>query len=108
MENLGLGLILMVVGMMTVFCILLIVIYGSRGLISLINRIAPEEQRPAKAGNASQQGPANAWNASQQGSANAGNALQQGPDSRTISILEAAVAQLTGGRGHITNIKTIR
>lgn len=97
MENLGLGLILMVVGMMTVFCILLIVIYGSRGLISLINRIAPEEQRPAKAGNASQQGPANAWNAS-----------QQGPDSRTISILEAAVAQLTGGRGHITNIKTIR
>lgn len=97
MENLGLGLILMVVGMMTVFCILLIVIYGSRGLISLINRIAPEEQRPAKAGNASQQGPANAW-----------NALQQGLDSRTISILEAAVAQLTGGRGHITNIKTIR
>ena len=97
MENLGLGLILMVVGMMTVFCILLIVIYGSRGLISLINRIAPEEQHPAKAGNASQQGPANAW-----------NALQQGLDSRTISILEAAVAQLTGGRGHITNIKTIR
>ena len=76
----------MVVGMMTVFCIHLIVIYGSRGLISLINRIAPEEQRPAKAG----------------------NAAQQGPDSRTISILEAAVAQLTGGRGHITNIKTIR
>ena len=33
----------MVVGMTTVFAILLIVIYISKGLISLVNKYAPEE-----------------------------------------------------------------
>lgn len=39
MANLGLGFFLMAVGMVTVFAILLIVIYGSRGIIKLLNRI---------------------------------------------------------------------
>lgn len=43
MENIGIGLLLMVVGMCTVFLILLIVIWLSQFLISVVNKIAPEE-----------------------------------------------------------------
>ena len=85
MGKLGTGLLLMVVGMVTVFAILLIVIYGSQGLISLINRIAPEEVKPAKSAPSS----------------------AQGPDAATKAVLEAAVAQLTGGKGHIVKITKI-
>ena len=49
MENMGIGLELMGIGMVTVFAILLIVIFGSRLLITIINRIAPEESKPEKA-----------------------------------------------------------
>ena len=38
MENLNTALLLMVVGMVTVFCILLIVIYLGKGLILLVNK----------------------------------------------------------------------
>jgi oxaloacetate decarboxylase gamma subunit len=74
MDNLGVGLLLMGVGMVTVFCILLIVIYGSRLIISLVNKMAPEAEAAPKASF----------------------------DARPI--LEAAVAQLTGGKGRITKI----
>ena len=68
---------LMLVGMVTVFAILLIVIYGSRLMIRLVNRIAPAETvAPAP--------------------------VQV--DALTREVLDAAVAQLTGGKGHITNI----
>lgn len=77
MENIGLGLMLMLVGMVTVFAILLIVIYGSRLMIRIVNRLAPAESA----------GPAPAQ-----------------VDSLTREVLEKAVAQLTGGKGHITNI----
>ena len=43
MENIGLGLVLMIVGMVTVFLILLIVIFGSTLMIRIVNRIAPAE-----------------------------------------------------------------
>lgn len=43
MENLEIGLMLMVIGMATVFAILLIVIYLGKGLILLVNKYAPEE-----------------------------------------------------------------
>ena len=46
MENLETALLLMVVGMATVFAILLIVIYLGKLLISLVNKYAPEEQLP--------------------------------------------------------------
>ena len=78
MENLGLGLMLMVVGMVTVFLILLIVILGSRLLIAAANKLAPEAVAAAA-----------------------------GPDASTRRVLEAAVAQLTGGKGKITNITKI-
>ena len=48
MENIGVGLMLMVVGMATVFVILLIVIYLSKYLITVVNKVAPEEA-PKKA-----------------------------------------------------------
>ena len=42
MENLNIALLLMIVGMATVFAILLIVIYLGKGLIALVNKYAPE------------------------------------------------------------------
>lgn len=50
MENLNTALLLMVVGMTTVFAILLIVIYLGKGLILLVNKYAPEEVVPDKKG----------------------------------------------------------
>jgi oxaloacetate decarboxylase gamma subunit len=43
MENLQTALLLMIVGMTTVFAILLIVIYLGKLLIHLVNKYAPEE-----------------------------------------------------------------
>ncbi len=75
MGNFGIGLQLMLVGMITVFVILLIVIYGSRLLIKFINRIAPQqEQKKAPAGE------------------------------DYSAVFEAAVAQLTQGKGKLTKI----
>ena len=80
MENIGLGLVLMIVGMVTVYLILLIVIFGSTLMIRIVNRIAPAETaKPAPP------------------------ALEPA----TRQVLEAAVAQLTGGKGRITNITTL-
>lgn len=49
MENLNTAFLLMVVGMTTVFAILLVVIYLGKALIALVNKYAPEEAAPAKA-----------------------------------------------------------
>lgn len=43
MENIQLGLLLMVVGMTTVFAILIIVINLGKGLIAFVNKYVPEE-----------------------------------------------------------------
>ena len=75
MENFGLGLQLMLVGMITVFLILVIVITGSRLLIRLINRIAPEEEQKK---------------------------APTGED--YTAVFEAAVDQLTDGKGKLTKI----
>ena len=48
MENLNIALLLMVVGMATVFAILLIVIYLGKAMIALVNKYAPEEAVAAK------------------------------------------------------------
>ena len=49
MENIETGLLLMIVGMTTVFAILLIVINLGKGLIVLVNKYAPEEIKGAEA-----------------------------------------------------------
>ncbi len=43
MDNMSTGLMLMLVGMITVFAILLIVIYGSQLLIRIVNSITKEK-----------------------------------------------------------------
>ena len=48
MGNLSIGLELMIVGMLTVFVILLIVIWGGKLLIAVVNKVAPEEVVPAR------------------------------------------------------------
>lgn len=84
MENLGIGLELLAVGMSTVFLILLIVILGGNILIKTVNKIAPEEILPAK-----------------KASTNATI------DSTTMEILNKVVNQITGGKGNITSAKKI-
>ncbi|MBO4446688.1 MAG: OadG family protein [Bacteroidales bacterium] len=78
MEYIGTGLMLMGVGMLTVFCILLIVIYGSRLLIVLVNKIAPEAA-----------------------------AVEAAPAFNPAPVLEEAVKQLTGGKGRIVKISEL-
>lgn len=85
MENLNTALLLMVVGMATVFAILLIVIYLGKGLIALVNKYAPEETIPAKAGI--------------KGSASIpGNIL---------AAISAAVTVVTQGKGKVTRVEKI-
>ena len=76
---------LMVVGMLTVFCILIIVILLGSLLIKLVNKFAPEEVQAKKS------------------VAAASNAVQQ-VDSTVKSVIDAAVSQITGGKGHVTKI----
>ncbi|MCD8167027.1 MAG: OadG family protein [Bacteroides sp.] len=85
MENLQTGLLLMGVGMVTVFLILLILIYLSQGLIVLVNKIAPEEEvkpRPVAA-------PAT------------GGTIPSG----TLAAISAAVSMVTGGKGKVIKVE---
>ena len=84
MENIGLGLMLMVIGMCTVFIILLIVIWGSTLLIKLVNRVAPEEapKKPV----ATPSSPANA---------------------AAMDAIKAAVDILTAGKGQVIKIEKL-
>lgn len=85
MENLNTALLLMVVGMATVFAILLIVIYLGKGLIALVNKHAPEEVAPAKA-------------AATGVTAIPGNIL---------AAISAAVAVVTQGKGKVAKVEKI-
>ncbi len=84
MENLGIGLQLMIVGMCTVFLILIIVIYGGKLLIMAVNRIAPEELAAAKKTVQTQSGSVTPT---------------------TMAVLNEVVKQLTGGKGHVSSAR---
>ena len=84
MENLNIALLLMVVGMATVFAILLIVI-NLKCLIALVNKYAPEEVVPAKA---AANGPAPV----------PGNIL---------AAISAAVTVVTQGKGKVAKVEKI-
>ena len=86
MENIETALLLMVVGMATVFAILLIVIYLGKLLISLVNKYAPEEEVPAKRETA--KGPAPI----------PGNIM---------AAIPAAVNVVTLGKGKVTKVEKI-
>ncbi|MBQ0048284.1 MAG: OadG family protein [Prevotellaceae bacterium] len=76
---------LMAVGMLTVFCILIIVILLGTLLIKLVNKYAPEEVQAKK--------PVAAAN-------NAVAAI----DATTKAVIDATVAQITGGKGRVAKI----
>ena len=87
MENIETGLLLMIVGMTTVFAILLIVIYLGKGLIVLVNKYAPEEIIVKKQVTPQRQA------ASAAGIAN-----------QTTAAIVSAVSVVTGGKGKVVKI----
>ncbi len=91
MENIGTGLLLLVVGMITVFTILMIVIYLGKGLIVLVNKYAPEEviikKQPAVRPSVS--------------------APAGGISGQTTAAIVAAVSMTTAGQGKVTRIEKI-
>ena len=87
MENLSLGLTLMGIGMLTVFVILLMVIYLSNALIAIVNRVCPEEEQPKKKAPVA--------------------AKPQTVDANVMAVIKATVNQLTGGKGVVTNVEKL-
>lgn len=85
MENLNIALLLMIVGMATVFAILLIVIYLGKGLIALVNKYAPEEVVSAK---------------------QAANAPAAVPGN-IMAAISAAVTVVTQGKGKVAKVEKI-
>lgn len=86
MENLETAFLLMVVGMATVFVILLIVIYLGKLLISLVNKYAPEEVVSVK------------QTSSQASVPIPGNIL---------AAITAAVNVVTQGKGKVTKVEKL-
>lgn len=85
MENLETALLLMVVGMTTVFAILLIVIYLGKGLIALVNRFAPEEVIPVRQMN------------------NAPTPIS----GNVLAVISAAVTVVTHGKGKVAKVEKV-
>lgn len=83
MENIGTGLMLMVVGMATVFLILLIVIYLSQLLIKIVNKVAPEEVVQKK------------------------STVVPNKDNGEMDAIKAAVDILTAGKGKVIKIEKL-
>lgn len=81
MENLSIGLTLMAVGMGTVFLVLLIIIFLGNQLIKLVNKFALEEEKVAA------------------------KPSQKGVNPRVAQAINLAVAQITGGKGKVIDIK---
>lgn len=86
MENMETALLLLVVGMGTVFTILLLLIYLGKFLIALVNKYAPEEEVAAK------------------------QIMPKGPlpiPSNVLAAITAAVNVVTHGKGKITKVEKI-
>lgn len=82
-----LGLQLLIVGMLTVFAILLIVIFGGKLLIKFVNMVAPEEVVSAKKKLAT--------------------TATGVVDPSTMAILQEVVKQVTGGKGRLESAKKV-
>lgn len=89
MENIETGLLLMAVGMTTVFAILLIVINLGKGLIVLVNKYAPEEMVVKKQVTPQRQAPAT------------------GIPSQTTAAIVSAISVMTGGKGKVVKIEKL-
>lgn len=84
MGNFSFGLMLMCIGMVTVFAILLIIINLSKLLIRFVNKFAPEEVAKVPAASA-----------------------PQSVDALTMDIIRAAVSQVTGGKGYVASVEKV-
>ena len=80
-----LGLTLMFIGMATVFVIMYLIIFILRGLIRLVNTVAPAKEAVAKPS----------------------FAAPQQVDALTASVIAGAVKQITGGAGTVETIRKI-
>lgn len=91
MENIEIGLLLMVVGMATVFVILLIVIYLGKALIWAVNKYAPEEEGTKKVAKvvAAVKAPTNALS------------------SQETAVIVSAVSMATQGLGKVVKIEKL-
>lgn len=79
----NIGITLMIVGMVTVFVVLIIIINLSKLLINIVNKVAPEEEAPKKAA------PAAAISAD------------------VLEVINKTVSQITGGKGVVANVSKI-
>ena len=95
MENIGLALQLMVVGMVTVFIILMIVIQLGKWLIQIVNKVAPEETVAPKRKKA---GPPNR---------NPAPGTATAIDAQTLAVIREAVSQITGGKGSVSKVERL-
>ncbi len=78
----------MIVGMITVFAVLIIIIQLSNLLIKIVNRVAPEEDvKPAKAAKAPT------------------GVVPVAPD--VAEAISQAIAKITGGKGVVAGIKRL-
>lgn len=87
MENIEIGLMLMGIGMTTVFAILLIVIYLGKGLIVLVNKYAPEEI------------------AKKQNSPNLQSAVTNSIEGSTLAAIVSAIGVVT--KGKVTKVEKL-
>lgn len=82
MENLSEALLLLLVGMTTVFCVLIIVIALGKGLILFVNKYIPEavkEKQPSE--------------------------INKRPTLAQITAITKAIETITQGKGYIINIE---
>ncbi len=75
------GITLMIVGMVTVFVVLLIIINLSKLLIKIVNKVAPEEETATKSVPAASAIPAD-----------------------VMEVIRQTVSQVTGGKGTVANV----
>ncbi len=80
------ALILMGIGMLTVFVVLMLVMYMGHLLIYLVNKYAPEEENTVKKHDAPATGMV---------------------DALTAEAINKAVAQMTGGKGKVESIQKL-
>lgn len=84
MSNIQTAILLMVVGMVTVFIILLIVIGLGKALIALVNKVAPAEEASPKKSQAPAPIPSN-----------------------VLAAISAAVSVVTQGKGKVAKVEKI-
>jgi oxaloacetate decarboxylase gamma subunit len=84
MNNFELALELMLVGLPTVFFVLIIIIYFGKLLIALVNKYLPEEVKPLTTKTSS-----------------------SGIDAKKMTVIEKAVSVITNGKGSVTNVEKL-